>query len=123
MTWIGYPNSTGLEAVDYRLTDAVADPLETRQTFVEQLIRLPNCFLCYTPSVDVPDVSDLPVSQFGFITFGSFNALSKITATVIRVWAQILMRVPRSRLVLKNKPFACPHAQQYYLSQVSSKHT
>lgn len=49
-TWIGYPNSTGLSTVDYRITDAVADPEGTQQTFTEQLLRLPGCFLCYTPA-------------------------------------------------------------------------
>ena len=49
-TWIGYPNSTGLRTVDFRLTDAVADPVHTQQTFTEQLLRLPGCFLCYTPA-------------------------------------------------------------------------
>jgi len=59
-TWIGYPNSTGLAAVDYRFTDAVADPPETEQTFVEELVRLPGCFLCYTPAPDAPPVAPLP---------------------------------------------------------------
>ena len=49
-TWIGYPNSTGLSTVDYRITDGVADPEDTQQSFTEQLLRLPGCFLCYTPA-------------------------------------------------------------------------
>ncbi len=49
-TWIGYPNSTGLSTVNYRITDAVVDPEDTQQTFTEQLLRLPGCFLCYTPA-------------------------------------------------------------------------
>ena len=60
VTWIGYPNSTGLDAVGYRLTDALADPLDTAQTYAEELVRLPGCFLCYTPAADAPPVAPLP---------------------------------------------------------------
>ena len=107
VTWIGYPNTTGLAAVDYRLTDAVADPAATAQTFVERLIRLPGCFLCYTPAGDAPPVSPLPALENGFVTFGSFNNLAKITGEVMRAWARILAGLPTARLLLKAKPFAC----------------
>lgn len=113
-TWIGYPNSTGLRRVDYRLTDAVADPHDTQQTFVERLVRLPGCFLCYTPATDAPPVAPLPALTNGYVTFGSFNALAKITPEVMRVWAHILGAVPKSRLLLKSKPFACEAARQHY---------
>ena len=82
VTWIGYPNTTGLSAVDYRFTDELCDPLDTEQTFVEELVRLPRCFLCYTPVTAPPPVTPLPATQNGFITFGSFNALAKITQEV-----------------------------------------
>ena len=119
MTWIGYPNSTGLANIDYRFTDMVADPVDTEQTFVEELIRLPGCFLCYTPAADAPLVAPLPALDSGYITFGSFNALAKITPDVIAVWAKLLHAVPKSRLLLKNKPSACPLARRHILSQVS----
>ena len=112
VTWIGYPNSTGLRAVDFRLTDAVADPLDTRQGFVEELVRLPGCFLCYTPATDAPPVAPLPAAAAGFVTFGSFNNLAKITPRVMAMWARILNALPSSRLVLKNKPFACARCPQ-----------
>lgn len=115
-TWIGYPNTTGLQAVDYRLTDAMCDPPNTEQMFVEELVRLPGCFLCYTPSKNAPAVEPLPALSNGFITFGSFNALAKQTPEVLKVWAKILHAVPYSRLILKNKPFACPTVQQQYWS-------
>jgi predicted O-linked N-acetylglucosamine transferase (SPINDLY family) len=106
-TWIGYPNSTGLEAVQYRLTDGVCDPQGTAQTFAEELVRLPGCFLCYTPPADAPPVAPPPAARNGFLTFGSFNALAKHTPEVLRAWARILRALPSARLVLKNKPFAC----------------
>lgn len=114
ITWIGYPNSTGLSTIDYRFTDEICDPLETTQTFTERLIRLPGCFLCYTPAAEAPEVSIAPALKNGFITFGSFNALAKQTPEVLRVWASILQAVPNSRLVLKNKPFACDSVKQKY---------
>jgi len=82
VTWIGYPNTTGLRAVDYRFTDELCDPLDTAQTFVEELVRLRSCFLCYTPVVAPPPVTPLPAAENGFVTFGSFNALAKITQEV-----------------------------------------
>lgn len=116
VTWIGYPNSTGLQSIDYRLTDPLCDPLDTDQTFVEELVRLPRCFLCYTPCPEVPDVAPLPAKINGYITFGSFNALAKQTPEVLHTWAKILMRLPESRLVLKNKPFACESVRQRFWS-------
>ncbi|KAG1668374.1 hypothetical protein FOA52_004883 [Chlamydomonas sp. UWO 241] len=119
VTWIGYPNSTGLPAVDYRFTDELCDPVDTKQTFVEELVRLPSCFLCYTPAHDAPPVSELPALTNGYITFGSFNNLAKMGMNVIGCWARILNRVPHSRLVLKNKPFACDSAKAHFLNQLA----
>ena len=82
VTWIGYPNTTGLRTVDYRFTDELCDPLDTAQLFVEELVRLQSCFLCYTPVVAPPPVTLLPATANGFVTFGSFNALAKITQEV-----------------------------------------
>ena len=84
VTWIGYPNSTGLEGVHYRITDAICDPPTTSQTFAETLWRLPGCFLCYTPPPELPPVGPVPAAQNGFLTFGSFNALAKVTPQVLR---------------------------------------
>ncbi|GLI61429.1 hypothetical protein VaNZ11_003789 [Volvox africanus] len=120
LTWIGYPNSTGLKAVDYRLTDDVCDPWDTKQTFVEELVRLPGCFLCYSPAVDAPPVAPAPALANGYITFGSFNNLAKITPQVLRLWGAVLAAVPRSRLVLKNKPFACEAARGHVLQQLAA---
>ncbi|KAK9823008.1 hypothetical protein WJX81_006345 [Elliptochloris bilobata] len=121
VTWIGYPNSTGLGAVGYRLTDAAADPPDTAQTYAEELVRLPGCFLCYTPAADVPPVAPLPALEHGFVTFGSFNALAKVTPEVLRLWARILAAVPDARLLLKNKPFACESARAHFLAALAAE--
>jgi len=97
-TWIGYPDTTGLTAVDYRITDAVADPAEAPVSMVEQPARLPRVFLCYRPPADVP-----PEKGPGRpLTLGSCNALAKITDAVLDCWAALLRDLPESRLHLKN---------------------
>lgn len=104
VTWLGYPNTTGLEAVDYRLTDAVADPPGDADTLhTEALYRLPG-FLCYLRPRHTPPVAVR--GGDGPVVFGSFNALAKITPELVAVWARILRRVPGSRLVLKSRPLA-----------------
>ncbi|KAK7345311.1 hypothetical protein VNO77_15912 [Canavalia gladiata] len=116
VTWIGYPNTTGLPTVDYRITDSLADPPETKQKHVEELVRLPDCFLCYTPSPEAGPVCPTPALSNGFVTFGSFNNLAKITPKVLQVWARILCAVPNSRLVVKCKPFCCDSVRKKFLS-------
>lgn len=103
VTYLGYPNTTGLPAVDYRLTDAWADPPGVTERFhTETLVHLPHGFLCYLPPVDAPEVVALPARTTNYISFGSFNNLSKVTSQVVELWASILRAIPHSRLVLKN---------------------
>lgn len=116
VSWLGYPNTTGLRTMDYRLTDEVADPPGlTDRFYTERLVRLPRGFLCYRPSPTAPAVGPLPLLANGFVTFGSFNNLSKITPSTIDVWCSILHAVPHSRLILKNASFTdIPTRQPYY---------
>lgn len=102
VTYLGFPNTTGLSAMDYRLTDSRAGPpgLADR-SHSETLIRLPHGFLCYLPSSKAPEVAPLPVRKSGHVTFGSFNNLAKVTPENVAVWARILHRVPQARLLLK----------------------
>ena len=105
VTYLGYPDTTGLDTIDYRFTDAWADPPEkTEQFHSEQLIRLPHGFLCYQPPANSPKVNSLPALDKGYITFGSFNNLAKISEQTISCWAKILHAVPQSHLILKTKP-------------------
>lgn len=90
------------------------------QTFVERLVRLPGCFLCYTPPPDAPPVAPPPAAARGFITFGSFNALAKVTDAVLALWARVLVAVPGSRLVLKNKPFACAQTRALWAARLAA---
>src|SRR5262249_33078298 len=98
VTYIGYQNTTGMSAMDYRLTDAWADPPGlTDDYYSERLIRLPVSFFCYQPSAEVP-LSALPALERGYVTFGSFNNFAKVTPGVVSAWWRILTQVPHSRL-------------------------
>ena len=101
MTWMGYPNTTGLGAIDYRITDGVADPAGEDAYYSEALLRLDGCFLCYQPVVDAPQPEPLPALANGYVTFGSFNNFSKINPGVLQLWSEVLKQVPGSRLFLK----------------------
>ncbi len=102
ITYLGYPNTTGLPAMDYRLTDAVADPVGDADHFAtEKLLRFAPTAWTYTPPVDAPDVAAAPSLARGYVTFGCFNNLAKITDATLERWAQILTAVPTARLRLK----------------------
>jgi predicted O-linked N-acetylglucosamine transferase (SPINDLY family) len=102
VTYLGYPNTTGLDAMDYRLTDAVVDPPGASEAFhTETLVRLPHGFLCFTPPAQEIALSPPPILANGFVTFGSFSMLAKVTPEVVRCWAQLLSETPGSRLHLK----------------------
>ena len=102
VSYLGYPNTTGLAAIDWRITDIHADPPGNGDEFhSERLARLPRTFLCFQPPADAPAIQPPPSIESGRITFGSFNTLPKVTPEVVGAWAQLLHRVPGSRLLLK----------------------
>jgi protein O-GlcNAc transferase len=111
-TAIGYPNTTGVAAIDYRIVDAATDPPGAESLATERLARVPGCFLCYRPPEKRPEVTPPPSSVAGHITFGSLNALPKFTPTVIGMWTRVVLETPGSRLLLKNKQLADPRAQE-----------
>ena len=105
VTYLGYQNTTGMRAMDYRLTDAWSDPDgQTDWYYTEKLVRLPRAFFCYRPLDAAPSVHDLPASATGRVTFGAFNKLAKITSEVLATWANILARSATSRLLLLAEP-------------------
>ena len=103
VTYLGYPGSTGLESMDYRLSDGRADPDDAadEQGYSETLLRLPESFLCFEAPEEAPAVTPPPMIERGSVTFGSFNNLAKLTDEMVVVWAEILKRVPGSQLILK----------------------
>ena len=112
-SWLGYPNTTALAAMDWRLTDARADPPgESDSHHSEKLLRLEHGFLCYAPPEQSPDVSEPPCVRAGHFSFGSFNDLAKITPEMVALWAQLLARLPGSRMLIKAHGIASESAQR-----------
>ncbi len=122
VTWLGYPNTTGMRTIDYRFTDTIVDPPGEADDFhSEKLIRLEHGFLCYQPDSSAPDVAPPPCLEHDYVMFGSFNNLPKINPEVVRVWAEILRRQPGSRLLLKSKILGDLRVREKYLSMFAEQ--
>jgi predicted O-linked N-acetylglucosamine transferase (SPINDLY family) len=138
MSWLGYPNTTGLGSIDYRITDALADPPgQTEAWHSEKLIRLEGGFLCFRPPSDAPlpaargaapgettnetMVAAPPFERTGKFTFGSFNNMAKMSGPLVELWAEILRSVPESRLALKNRALSEPEARTWVVAQFSRR--
>ncbi|HVY16498.1 MAG TPA: tetratricopeptide repeat protein [Rhodopila sp.] len=100
--WVGMQShSSGLAEMDWFVSDHWETPDGFERFYSERLMRLPDGYVCYTPPPHAPDVAPLPALRNGFVTFGCFNNLAKITPRVVETWSRILHRVPDSRIVLK----------------------
>lgn len=106
VNYCGYPDTTGLAKVNYRITDNIADPHDADQYYTEKLVRMQNSFLCYRPSKKTPDISITPAIKNGFITFGSFNHLSKLSEETIELWSKLILEISNSHILLKAKQFS-----------------
>ncbi len=114
-TYLGYLNTTGLTAMDYRITDEWCDPPGVSDALhTETLVRIPGGLLCLDVPHDSPEVTGLPALKTGHITFGCFNNCTKITSGVIAVWSRVLKALPDSYLVLKSKSYADMVTRRYY---------
>jgi predicted O-linked N-acetylglucosamine transferase (SPINDLY family) len=100
VSYLEYPSTTGLKTIDYKLTDAIADPPVCDRFYHEALLRLPGCGWCYQPPVEAPRPNALPALATGRITFGCLNNPAKITDVMLCLWAQILLSITGARLVL-----------------------
>ena len=113
-TYLGYPNTTGMTQVDYRLTDAIVDRPEEQQYYTEKLVFLPNGFLCYNPGELTLTVKELPMLHTDYITFGCFNNINKLSPVIIKIWVVILNAVLNSRLILKFAEGKDSQVREYY---------
>lgn len=122
VSWLGFPATTGLEAVDFKFTDEITDPPDAQAQYTEQLYRLPTLFACYRPMSRHPlwryqpryQVRATPAIENGFITFGSCNNLGKLTDGVLTLWGRVLAAVPSSRLLIEGKNLDRPDFANAY---------
>lgn len=110
ISWLGYPFSTGLKSMDYRIVDKIVEPKGlTEHINTEQLIRLEGCFLAYRPSIAYPhritngelDIRETPAKKNGYVTFGSCNNIAKLTDATLTLWAKILAAIPNAKLLVE----------------------
>lgn len=117
----GNNDTTGLDVMDYFISDRFHTPPGAERYFTETLIRMPNDYICYGPPEYAPEVSAPPVLERGYITFGCFNNLAKVNSAVIALWAQILAALPEARLNLQTRdlrdPVTCERVRERFAAQ------
>jgi len=117
VAYLGYPATTGLAPVDWRLSDAVANPPGTERFYTERLARVEGGFCCYLPRPDLPDPGPLPAGAAGHVTFGSFVNTTKVNPPTIALWARVLQAVPTARLLLFRHTLSAPASRERYLAE------
>lgn len=125
VSWLGFPATTGLSAIDYKITDEVTDPEGTDNQYSEKLFRMQTFFACYRPHCREPLwryqprylVKATPAIENGYVTFGSCNNLGKLTNEVLNLWGRILALVPNSRLLIEGKGLNDPDFALKYKSR------
>jgi predicted O-linked N-acetylglucosamine transferase (SPINDLY family) len=121
-SYLGYPGSTGLPTIDFRITDPLVDPAGMTGKFhTEKLIRLGCCAWCYEPDECAPEVAELPFQKNGYITFGCFNNMAKLNPDLFGMWADILLQVPDSHLRLKARTLTDERVKQELKEYFTSK--
>lgn len=112
ISYLGYPDTTGVPAMDYRFVDAITDPPGEADAFAtEKLVRFAPTAWAYAPPSDAPEVMPPPCAKGGPVTFGCFNNFAKVSDTTLRLWAGALQAVPDSRLLLKADGLETPALQ------------
>jgi predicted O-linked N-acetylglucosamine transferase (SPINDLY family) len=105
--WVGgLVNTTGLDAIDYLISDSVETPPGCDADYLEKLIRMPDDYICYMPPEHAPPVGALPAAANGYVTFGCLNNPAKINPQLIGEWARLLEEIPHSRLLLKSGQYS-----------------
>jgi protein O-GlcNAc transferase len=121
ITYLGYPNTTGVSAVHYRFTDAVADPAGDADALAtEKLVRFAPTAWAYQPPDFAPEPNDPPCTGGRPVKFGCFNNLTKLTGSALVVWARLLATVPDSRLVLKGRGLGEDDVRERYFARMTA---
>jgi protein O-GlcNAc transferase len=100
VTYLGFPNTTGMKSIQYLLTDSVTDPEDEPARYTEEVVRLSAGYCCFLPPPEAREVNPLPALSRGYVTFGSLHTLPKLNAGVLELWCEILRAVPQSCLLL-----------------------
>ena len=103
VNYMGYPDTSGIPAMNYRISDTVSDPVGVDARYSEKLIRLPVAMWNFTPWPNLPKPAPSPYQSNGYITFGSMNNHAKLQPQWMRVWAKVLRQVPNSKLLFKSR--------------------
>lgn len=121
VSWLGYWASTGVAELDYILVDEISVPRSEAHHFTEALWFLPNTRLCFTPPTPPAECmpSPLPCLRNGYVTFGSFQKLDKISDATLAAWAKILARLPVSRLRLQSRPLGFPETMSHMCARLT----
>ena len=124
ISYCGYPNSSGIKSMDYRITDKFCDSKFSQKYYQEKFIFMDKCFLAYTPSIGIdnlPALTEEPCLENGWVTFGTFNRYNKVNEMVVGVWEKILQRAPTARLAIKTKEFLTPKLKNQFLNTFKDK--
>jgi len=124
ISYCGYPNSSGVKSMDYRITDKFCDSEKSQIYYQEKFIFMDKCFLAYSPSMgidNIPAISEPPCIKNGYITFGTFNRYNKVNDMVIGVWEKLLLAAPTARFVIKTKEFLTQKLYDQFLNTFKDK--
>ncbi|HEY0297090.1 MAG TPA: glycosyltransferase [Bordetella sp.] len=112
--WVGgLINTTGVQAIDYLITDHVESPLGSDAYYTEKLIRMPDDYICYLPPAHTPDVGPLPALKNGYMTLGCFNNPTKINDVILEKWASLMRALPNSRLYLRSGAYGSEETRRH----------
>lgn len=124
ISYCGYPNSSGIKSMDYRIVDRYCDSDKSQKYYTEKFIFMENSFLAYTPSTGIdnlPKLTEPPYKTNGYITFGCFNRYNKINQMVISSWEKILQGAPNAKFVIKTKEFSTSKLKQQFIDSFTDK--
>ena len=119
ITYLGYGNTSGLKNMDFRIVDTITDKEDSLAS--EELIRLKRPFIAFCPPENSADIIETPAIENGYVTFGSFNNLPKLTDEVLRLWMRILKKVQKSKIVLKTRAFVDGKIKNSMLQKFTSR--
>ena len=118
-TYLGYIASTGLESMNYWITDEVLHPFDTEEKCIESIFRLPRCWVAYKPYGSAPDIAPCPNLDDN-VVFGSLNCSSKMTEATVETWCNILKELPGSRLLLMDGSLSSEKIQKCVIEKFAN---